>query len=145
MRGQQRRANVLADPHSVQQHTGCVGHDLIWVVSVCEIRTMALRSLQTFMENSFHPSAAMAIDATFRVAIDDESLIFDVRHGKLEFVDSGYFDATFYFPDADTAQALLSGRADVSEAFMNGRFRADGYLMWAFALLAMFHDPSLPH
>ncbi|MCZ6709806.1 MAG: hypothetical protein O7B25_05530 [Gammaproteobacteria bacterium] len=105
---------------------------------------MALRTLQTFMENSFHPSAATAIDATFRVAIDAETLTFEVCRGTLEFVDSPYYDATFYFPDVDTARALLSGQADVSEAFMNGHFRADGYLMWAFALLAMFHDASLP-
>ncbi|MFP6837775.1 MAG: SCP2 sterol-binding domain-containing protein [Pseudomonadales bacterium] len=105
---------------------------------------MALRSLQTFMENSFHAPAPAAIDATFRLAIDDETLTFKIRHGKLEFVDSAYYDATFYFPDADTARALLAGQADVSEAFMKGRFRADGYLMWAFALLAMFRDPGVP-
>jgi putative sterol carrier protein len=53
-------------------------------------------------------------------------------------------DATFMFEDVDTAWALLSGRGDAFEAFMQGRFRSDGYLMWAFALMAMFQSASLP-
>ncbi len=48
------------------------------------------------------------------------------------------------FEDVDTAWALLSGRGDAFDAFMEGRFKSDGYLMWAFALMAMFQSPSLP-
>ena len=44
----------------------------------------------------------------------------------------------------DIAWALLSGQANAFDAFMEGRFRADGYLMWAFTLMAMFGSQSLP-
>ena len=100
---------------------------------------MAIPSLQAHLQKNFHPSAAGAIDATFRLVIDGDTLTFEVCHGVLNFVESEQCDATFYFEDVDTAWALLSGQADAFEAFMHGRFRADGYLMWAFALMAMFH------
>ncbi len=105
---------------------------------------MPLKSLQAHLQKNFRPSAAAAIDATFRLAIDNETLTFEVRHGVLDFVDCAQCDATFFFEDMDTAWGLLSGQADAFEAFMQGRFRADGYLMWAFALMAMFHNTSLP-
>ncbi|MDH3642293.1 MAG: hypothetical protein OES38_09370 [Gammaproteobacteria bacterium] len=111
---------------------------------------MSLRSLQKHLEENFHPAAAGTIDATFRLAIDgqtdEEVLTFHVNHGVLEFAASRSSlearaqacDATFYFADTDTAWALLSGQGDAFQAFMDGQFRADGYLMWAFTLMAMF-------
>jgi putative sterol carrier protein len=104
---------------------------------------MALTLLQAHLEKHFHAPAAAAIDATFRLAIDAETLTFEVRHGVLDFVDSEHFDVTFYFADVDTALDLLSGQSDPFEAFMNGRFRADGHLMWAFSLMAMFQGARL--
>jgi hypothetical protein len=137
-----RRANVLADIHPVQFDARAA--DLILAGRVCEIPGMALRSLQALLEKNFHPPAAGEIDAIFRLAVAEETLTFEVRHGVLDFRESAECDATFYFEDVDTAWALLSGQADAFDAFMNGRFRADGYLLWAFALMAMFRSGSLP-
>lgn len=112
---------------------------------------MALRALQTHLEDTFHPPAAIGLDAVLRLQIGDEQLVFTVSPTGLIFDDpdtvpepSSIPDATFFFEDVDTAWALLSGRADAFEAFMQGRFRADGYLMWAFSLMAMFQSGSLP-
>ena len=112
---------------------------------------MALRALQTHLEDTFHPPAAIGLDAVLRLQIGDEQLVFTVSPTGLIFDDpdisaepSAIPDATFFFEDVDTAWALLSGRADAFEAFMQGRFRADGYLMWAFSLMAMFQSGSLP-
>jgi len=107
---------------------------------------MALRALQNHLEKTFYPQAAGGLDAVLRLAIGDESLTFRIFAQQLQFDDSGALqpDATFYFEDVDTAWALLSGRADAFSAFMEGRFRADGYLMWAFMLMAMFQSDSLP-
>jgi putative sterol carrier protein len=110
---------------------------------------MALSILQAHLEKNFHASAAAAIDATLRLSVAEDSLAFRISHGTLEFVDGASCDgascdATFYFHDVDSALALLSGQADPFEAFMNGGFRADGYLMWAFTLMAMFRTASLP-
>ncbi len=107
---------------------------------------MALSALQAHLEATFHPPASAGLDATFRLAIGDEELTFQVVDGVLNFADSyeNSPDATFFFESVDIAWALLSGQADAFEAFMEGRFRADGYLMWAFALMAMFQSGSLP-
>ena len=107
---------------------------------------MALRALQSHLENTFFPPASVGMDAIIRLAIADELLQFEVAEGKIEFHDaeSRKPDATFIFEDVDIAWALLSGQADAFGAFMEGRFRSDGYLMWAFTLMSMFQSESLP-
>ena len=112
----------------------------------CQIRDMALRALQSHLESTFYAPASQGMDALIRLAIADEELVFRISDGRLEFheADSVRPDATFFFEDVDTAWALLSGQADAFSAFMEGRFRADGYLMWAFTLMAMFQSQSLP-
>ena len=108
---------------------------------------MALRALQNHLEQTFYPPAAIGLDARLRLKIGEEELIFSVSPEGLFFAEENADhtpDATFFFEDVDTAWALLSGRADAFEAFMKGRFRADGYLMWAFSLMAMFQSDSLP-
>ena len=107
---------------------------------------MALRALEKHLEKTFFPPAAQGMEAVIRLAIADEHLQFEISEGGIRFhpIDERAPDATFYFEDVDTAWALLSGQANAFEAFMEGRFRADGYLMWAFTLMAMFRSESLP-
>lgn len=107
---------------------------------------MSLSALSDHLKSSFQPAAAGHFDAVFRLQTDDDVLTFRVREGRITFdlPDDVPPDATFIFDDDDTAWALLTGRADAFEAFMDGRFRSDGYLMWAFALMAMFESASLP-
>jgi putative sterol carrier protein len=107
---------------------------------------MALHGLRAHLESSFHPPAAAGLDAVVCLRIGAETLTFEVRGGALEFDlhPAARPDATFMFADVDTAWSLLSGQADAFEAFMRGQFSSDGYLMWAFALMAMFQSRSLP-
>ena len=107
---------------------------------------MALRALQSHLERTFHPPASVGMDATIRLAIADEYLQFQVSGCEISFheAESATPDATFFFEDVDIAGALLSGQADAFGAFMEGRFRADGYLLWAFTLMNMFQSESLP-
>jgi hypothetical protein len=107
---------------------------------------MALHALKAHLQGNFHPPAATGLDAVFRLSIGTEALTFRVRDRLLDFdLPPGIEpDATFMFEDVDTAWSLLSGKADAFDAFMRGRFSSDGYLMWAFALMAMFQSPSLP-
>ncbi len=102
--------------------------------------------LRRHLEASFHPPAAAGIDAVLRLAVEEEILAFQVRHGRISFdvPEHARADATFIFADHGTALELLSGRGNAFDAFMEGRFRSDGYLMWAFALMAMFESASLP-
>ncbi|MGD8829655.1 MAG: SCP2 sterol-binding domain-containing protein [Pseudomonadales bacterium] len=107
---------------------------------------MALRALQSHLSKTFFPPASQGMDAVIRLAIADEYLQFEIADGAIRFHDAETRrpDATFYFEDVDIAWALLSGQEDAFKAFMEGRFRADGYLMWAFTLMAMFRSSSLP-
>jgi putative sterol carrier protein len=107
---------------------------------------MSIASLQQHLQQSFQPGAATGIDAVLRLQAGAEQLTFRVRDGTLDFAvpDTMPADATFMFTDLDTARALLSGRGNAFDAFMAGHFRSDGYLMWAFALMAMFGSASLP-
>ncbi len=107
---------------------------------------MALRALQSHLERTFHGPASDGMDAVIRLAIADELLQFQVAEQRIQFhpPESVRPDATFFFEDVDIAWALLSGQADAFAAFMEGRFRSDGYLMWAFRLMAMFQSESLP-
>ena len=107
---------------------------------------MALNALQQHLEESFHPAAAAAGWKLSSIDVAGDGLSFRVHDGRLDFSvdDAVEPDATFMFEDVDTAWSLLSGHGNAFEAFMAGRFRSDGYLMWAFALMAMFQSASLP-
>ncbi|MBX3706877.1 MAG: SCP2 sterol-binding domain-containing protein [Pseudomonadales bacterium] len=117
-------------------------HEFIEVTS----DTMTLRDLGSRLEAAFHAPAAAGMDAVLRIQVGDEHITFRVAHGTLSVLDDPLHapDATFHFADLATASALFSGTEDAFEAFMNERFRADGYLMWAFTLIAMFRSRSLP-
>jgi len=114
---------------------------------------MTLGELQRELARRFDASLATGLDATIRLDCGGETLDLRLEHGRLSFpADDGGTDAaagaapdvTFHFADGDTAQALLLGDGDGFQAFMDGRFRADGHLMWAFQLMAMFRSSSLP-
>ena len=107
---------------------------------------MSLRELGSRLESAFHAPAATGMDAVLRIQVGDEHITFRVAHGTLSLLTDPTHapDATFHFADLATAQALFFGTEDAFEAFMNERFRADGYLMWAFTLMAMFRSRSLP-
>ncbi|MCB1686405.1 MAG: hypothetical protein KDI31_18045, partial [Pseudomonadales bacterium] len=85
-------------------------------------------------------------DAVIQLSVGGETLAFRVAGETISFEEAvgRTPDATFFFSDMDTAWNLLSGRADAFSAFMQGTFRADGYLMWAFTMMAMFQSESLP-
>ncbi len=106
---------------------------------------MLLKELQAHLENNFVASATQGLDATFCLTLATERLAFRVCQQKLEFIDASrsQCDATFHFDDVDAASDLLSGRRDVLASFMKGQFRADGYLVWAFLLMAMFRVTSV--
>lgn len=106
----------------------------------------ALHDLRRILMTNFYPPAARGMDAVLRVQVGDEDIDFRVENERIEFDLEPHVaaDTTFRFADHRTARALLTGEEDAFEAFMHGRFRADGYLMWAFTLMAMFRSTSLP-
>jgi len=96
---------------------------------------------------AFNPAAAKEFDGTVRLhlqAEDDavaEHVLLEVDHGRIEtsLPDAPVpADITLYFHTAAEALGLLRGTANPVTAFMDGRFRSDGYLIWVFTVLAMF-------
>ncbi|MCZ6853786.1 MAG: hypothetical protein O7G86_07685 [Gammaproteobacteria bacterium] len=106
---------------------------------------MTLNELQARLLRNFSPRVTAGLDAAFCLAIGTERLTFRIVEETLEFSDleAGSCDATFHFEDVDGADALLSGRQDVLSAFMGGQFSSDGYLIWAFVLMAMFRNTAV--
>lgn len=109
---------------------------------------MTLAELQRELTRRFDPAQATGLDAMIRLDCGGDSLDLRLEHGRLSFIAAGSTaaapDVTFHFADGDTARELLLGSGDGFQAFMDGRFRADGHLMWAFQLMAMFRSQSLP-
>lgn len=114
--------------------------------SLLPAAAQSMNELRDILMASFYPPAARGLDASLRIQVGHDCLDFRVEHGRVDFdpVLPDGPDTVFRFADHRTARALLTGEEDAFEAFMHGRFRADGYLMWAFTLMAMFRSVSLP-
>lgn len=68
-------------------------------------------------------------------------MVLKVDHGDLQarVVDEPTpADITLYFHSVEEAAALLQGSANPVTAFMDGRFRSDGHLVWVFTVLSIF-------
>ncbi len=105
---------------------------------------MPFTDLENLLLARFDARRAAGFDGTIRLAVDSDALEFTIRDGQLVFGDGATPDVTFTFSDVETAKALLSGQGNAIDAFMQGRFKADGYLMWAFALMGFFQNASRP-
>ena len=108
---------------------------------------MNTNDLMQALRSAFHPTAAADFDARVRLQLGlpedalTPSLTLGIHHGALDVAESTAGEAvdfTLYFADAEQALALLTGQADPVAAFMAHEFRADGYLIWVFSVLAMF-------
>jgi putative sterol carrier protein len=107
---------------------------------------MTIEQLATELRQRFRPEAASGVDMLLRLDVPDRGhLLLVVRDGTLTISDDLQPpDVTFRFENLATATAIIRGESDAIEAFMNGRFRADGYLMMAFKLMEIFGSRSLP-
>ena len=107
---------------------------------------MNVSELEKELHQRFRPEAATGIDMLLRLDVSERAhLLLNVRDGVLTIgSDPRAPDVTFIFENLATATAIIRGEADAIDAFMNGRFRADGYLMMAFKLMELFGSRSLP-
>ena len=100
------------------------------------------------LSTSFNRAAAREFDGTvvleFRPESDrpaEQRVVLTVDHCDLKAriaEESTPADITLYFHSVDEAAALLQGKANPVNAFMDGRFRSDGHLVWVFTVLSMF-------
>ena len=108
--------------------------------------TMSIEDLEAELYRRFRPDAAAGVDMLVRLSISERAhLLLNLRDCALTITrDSRAPDVTFLFNDLATATAIIRGETDAIGAFMNGKFRADGYLMMAFKLMEIFDSRSLP-
>ncbi len=106
------------------------------------------------LRRRFVPTAALGFDYRIDLDLGLEPLVrLRIRQQQLALSFYPYLDTRsvepqadvrFYFPDLATGRSLLLGEASAIDAFMQGDFRSDGYLMLSFELMAMFNSTSLP-
>lgn len=73
----------------------------------------------------------IATEPRFHLTIRDSTLsLGEGRHSSPS--------VTMFFPDLETALALLEGRLDPMEAFLDGQIRSDGNLLLALQLIGLF-------
>lgn len=109
--------------------------------------SISSQTLAEELAKRFRPQAAQGLRMDIRLAIggsDDVFLALDDGHLDAGLATISEPDVSFLFSDMDTAWRILSGRENAIDAFMQGRFRADGYLMMAFKLMEIFGSLSLP-
>ena len=100
------------------------------------------------LSSAFNPAAAREFDGTVVLEFKPEAeppvaqrVVLKVDHGDLQAriaAEPTPADITLYFHSMDEAAALLQGSANPVTAFMEGRFRSDGHLVWVFTVLSMF-------
>lgn len=105
-----------------------------------------LDGLARELERRFRAERSAGVDMWLRIDTGQGHIDARIDQGALTLgaPEAGAPDVTFLFHDLDTAWRILSGEANAIDAFMHGRFRADGYLMMAFRLMEMFDSASLP-
>lgn len=105
-----------------------------------------IESLGRALTARFRPEQAHGVDMHLKLDVGLDALYLSIRECRVEIeADSNAPpDVTFLFDDLEIAWRILLGEANAIEAFMHGRFRADGYLMMAFRLMEMFGSASLP-
>ncbi len=90
---------------------------------------------------AFRPEAAAGIERVYQFQIGGETRFhIEVRNGVLEVIPGAHSEpsVTLLFPDVDTALALIEGRLDPMQAFLEGGIRSDGNLILALQLGALF-------
>ncbi len=113
------------------------------------MRAMPISSeqLAAELDARFRPQAATGLKMQVRLDItgsEEVSIALTDGRAQVSVGPGPTPDVSFIFSDMDTAWRIFTGRENAIEAFMQGRFRADGYLMMAFRLMEMFGSLSLP-
>ena len=106
-----------------------------------EVTNMAdLKAIFSQMEQRFDSSAAAGTDAVFQYDISDGGEWFvTVQDGSCAVAEGSSDEPTVTLRmDSTTLEEVMSGEVDGMQAFMTGRIQADGDIMLATKLAALF-------
>ena len=99
-----------------------------------------LSSIFEEMKGRFNSEAAAGLDAVFQYQLDDgEPYYVAINDGTCDVAQGEHDEPSVTLSmDSATLQEVLSGETDGMQAFMTGRIRADGDIMLATRLTALF-------
>lgn len=92
------------------------------------------------MKARFDAEAATGMDEVFQFDLDDaESWHLVIKDGTCNMIDGSHDDPSVTLTmDIATMQAVMSGKMEGMQAFMTGKLRAEGNMMLATKLTALF-------
>lgn len=92
------------------------------------------------MQSRFNADAAAGVDAVFQYEISDGGEWFiTVQGGECSVAEGSSDEATVTLKmDSETLAEVMSGETDGMQAFMTGRIQAEGDIMLATRLAAIF-------
>ncbi len=106
---------------------------------------MTETALTAELGRRFQAPRAAELDLVVRIATAEQTLAtLHIVRGELRFDAPRDPAATFFFDSEETALGTLARDADPMDAFMAGRFRADGHLPLVFVVLGLFRPEFAP-
>ena len=104
--------------------------------------TSSIDKVAEYLKNNFDPTAASEIDARIELRLSNESVHFVIKDEELHMAqpeeDPSNPEIILFFESANLAYEIFTGTTEVVHAFMNGQFRSDSNLIWAFQILGAF-------
>ena len=112
---------------------------------VSDIEVMDNRAWHTHLHDTFTAAAARGLEAVYHIRCDDApAYTVRIADATLSCAEGeAYAEAaqplvTLYFDSFANHRAILEGRMDPMQAFLEGRFRADGHIVLAMRMLQVF-------
>jgi putative sterol carrier protein len=114
--------------------------DVIITITIKEKIMADITALFTALNDRFDSGAAQGIDATFQFNLTDaDNHYVSIVDGQCEVGHGDHDDPSVTLTmDSDTLQDVMNGEADGMQAFMMGQIKADGDIMLATRLTALF-------
>jgi putative sterol carrier protein len=99
----------------------------------------------THLHATFTAEAARGLEAVYRIRCDDAP-VYTVRIAEATlscaegeaYAEAAQPVVTLYFDSFANHRAILEGRMDPMQAFLDGRFRSDGHIVLAMRMLQVF-------
>ena len=98
--------------------------------------------MHEFLAAQFNPDHGTGLDACIGLDWGDDMVTFAIREQQLDLHCDCQPEMTLYFESEKLARDLISGNADPVDAFMHGKFRASGHLIWVFHTMAAFRKAT---
>lgn len=100
-----------------------------------------IAKIRAHLQSAFDPAAAADLDVVYQFQFEDaESYHLVIHDGRLK-VHAGEHarpSIRLMFDSAATAEGVIDGSIDATQAFMQGRVRSDGNLLLAMRLRMLF-------